>query len=110
MKNYFLLGYLRRYWPILILLAVAWLLPTSNSAFAMLGMVVYVPAAALTVVATALLMRHLVNRKTTDDYRAKGQLKLDWASLPANQKVWVFKIELWVWILALAIVCAAILS
>ena len=98
-----LVGYLFRYWYLVAAVWLAALLLRWEPALEALGVFVHLPLLVALVAVLSLLARHLVNRDTSDRYRASGRMREEWQALTPFQRVLLFKLELWVWFLVLAI-------
>ena len=105
-----MVGFVVRYWLILVLGWAAVLLVRWEAALEVLGVFVHLPLLAALVAALALLARHVINRTTTDQYRSSGMLAIEWLLLSPWQRVLLFKVELWVWFLVLAILGHSLLG
>lgn len=104
------LGFLIRYWLLLLLAFGALLLLRWEPARQVMGVFVHLPLLAFLVAVLGLLGRHLVNRQTTEAYSRTGRLKLEWHLLEPWQRVLIFKAELWTWFIVLAILAASLLG
>lgn len=103
-------GFLVRYWLLLVLLAAAVALLRWEAALQVLGVFVHLPVLVALVATLGLAARHLVNRSTTEPYSRSGELRREWRLLEPWQRVLIFKIELWVWFLVLAILGHSLLG
>jgi hypothetical protein len=101
-------GFFGRYWVLLLLIALLLLLVFSNVLFAIIGQMVWLPAWFLSVVIVALFGKNVVFRDTTDKYSDSGQYAKDFHALDPLWKVLITKVELWLLILAAALVAAAL--
>lgn len=81
-----------------------------EAALEVLGVFVHLPLLVALVASLALLARHLVNRDTSDRYRASGAMREEWRLLSPWQRVLLFKLELWVWFLVMAILAHSMLG
>lgn len=111
MKNIPILSYIKRYWFMLAILAVLIYAYKSGSiALAMRGALL-VPIFILISAASVLLLRNVLNRKTTDPYvDDKLWLKRDWADLTPFQRVLLTKVEAAAYFLGASIIAATLLT
>lgn len=103
-------GFLWSNWLLLLVAFAALILLRWDAARELLGVFVHLPLLVALVALLALAVRHLVNRKTTEPYSTSGRLKREWNEIEAWQRVLIFKLELWVWIIAGSIIAHSLLG
>lgn len=99
---------IRRYWVLFTLLALCGGLLLSNLLWPVFGAFLWVPALSLGAVGTALLIRNVFNSKTSDLDADSGRFEREWHDLDSRTRVILTVVQLSVYILAAAIVAAAI--
>ena len=108
-----IITYIKRYWPLLLVLAVLIYAYTSGAlGLAMKGLLL-IPIFTLTAAASGLLLRNVYNRSTTDKYvdsKEDGvkQITKDWDSLTPFQKIVLTKIEALVYFVGGALIAAGL--
>jgi len=105
-----ILSFLRRYWWLIVILYIGYVMVRSESVFAVLDVFGYLPLAFASWVGLVLLWRNLFNRKTTDQYVDSGRYVKDFDSLPAREKVWFTMIQAGCYLVGGAIITAAIVG
>ncbi len=101
-------GFVLRYWLIISLIAAFACLIFSNKLFAVVGMLVYLPALFIGAMAQALLARNILNNDTTDKSARTGQIKREWAEMDGKTRVILTKIEFLVYLLCASLITAAL--
>jgi hypothetical protein len=109
MKSF--IAFLRNYWLLIVLFAVALLIFGNAQAFLVAGTVVYVPVLTFGGILLALAFRSIFNRDTTWPYvydlDPKKGFDNDFNNLPASLKVWITCLQIWVYLIFIAIIIHA---
>lgn len=111
MKNIPILSYIKRYWFMLVILAVLIYAYKSGSIALALRGALLVPIFIMICAASVLLLRNVLNRKTTDPYvDDKDWLKRDWADLTPFQRVMLTKAEAAAYFIGASLIAASLLA
>ena len=105
------IGYIRRNWILLVIVAVLGWLALNEVVWAAAGWFVYPPVLCFGAGALAVLFRNVFNSKTTDAYADNrqpeaGNYTSDFNGLPAIHKVWITVIQTLVYVLVFGIISA----
>lgn len=76
----------------------------NNAAFKTFGPILYMVMLTFAVFVLAILIRRILNRKTTDAYVHSDQFDKDFIAMPANQRVWVTIIQFLVYLFIIAMI------
>ena len=89
-----IITYAKRYWPLLLALAVLIYAYTSGTIGVAMKGILLIPIFTLSAAASGLLLRNVYNRSTTDKYvDDKVQLTKDWESLTSYERIKLMKLE-----------------
>ena len=89
-----IITYLKRYWPLLLVLGVLIYAYTSGTIGVAMKGLLLIPIFTLTAAASGLLLRNVYNRQTTDRYADEKELiRKDWDSLTPFQRILFLKGE-----------------
>jgi len=104
-----IIGYIKRYWILLLVIAVLiWAYTSGALALTMRGALL-IPIFTLIAGASALLLRNVYNRKTTDKYADdKDWITKDWDSLTPFQRIVITKAEFLIYFFGGAIIAAGL--
>lgn len=98
-----------RYWQFLVWGAVFLGLVLNNTVFKWMGALTYLPLLAFGVFILAFIMRHILNKTSTDAYIHGDAYDTDFASLSARDKVFLTQGQFAVYIIVIAILAASVL-
>lgn len=107
-RNTALIAFFGRYWWLFVIFAAAVLIIFSNVLFDALGLLIYLPAFTTGAAITALLIRNVINRDTTDADADSGYTTRAWRKLPSRDRVIWSKIEILVYFLGACLIAAAL--
>jgi len=82
-----ILSFLKRYWLLLVMLALALVLCLTDLPFKLAGMFVFLPARGLGAIIVALLIRHLFFRQTLELDVDNGDFVTWWKALAPRDRV-----------------------
>ncbi len=99
-----------RYWKFAIWGAVFLGLVLNNTVFKYLGALTYLPLLSFGVFILAFVMRHILNRTTSDAYIETDAYEKDFAALPAIHKVWLTQVQFFIYIIVIAILASKVLA
>ena len=104
-----IIGYIKRYWILLVVIAILiWAYTSGALALTMRGALL-IPIFTLIAGASALLLRNVYNRKTTDKYvDEKDLIKNDWENLTPFQRIAITKAEFLIYFFGGAIIAAGL--
>jgi len=104
-----IIGYIKRYWILLAVIAILiWAYTSGALALTMRGALL-IPIFTLIAGASALLLRNVYNRKTTDRYvDDKDSITKDWDSLTPFQRIVITKGEFLIYFFGGAIIAAGL--
>lgn len=109
MKKIPIITYLKRYWPLLLVLAVLIYAYTSGAIGVAMKGLLLIPIFTLTAAASGLLLRNVYNRKTTDRYvDDKELITKDWDSLTSWQRILITKAEALAYFLGGSLIAAGL--
>lgn len=103
-----LAAYFKRYWVLLALFGIAVALIFSNVIFDALGTMVYLPALTLGAALSALLLRNVINRDTTDADADSGYTARAWKRLSARDRAIWAKVEILAYFLGACLIASAL--
>jgi hypothetical protein len=104
-----IIGYIKRYWVLLAAIAILiWAYTSGALALTMRGALL-IPIFTLIAGASALLLRNVYNRKTTDKYvDEKDLIKNDWENLTPFQRIAITKAEFLIYFFGGSIIAAGL--
>lgn len=82
----------------------------NNTTFQKFGPVLYLIFLTLAVFVLAIMMRRILNRKTTDAYVHSGQFDKDFMAMPSNHRVWMTFIQFLVYIFVIAMIAGHVMG
>lgn len=103
-------SFFSRYWQFAVWGAVFLVLVLDNAVFKYLGALTYLPLLAFGVFMIAFIMRHILNKTSTDAYIHADKYDTDFASLPAIHKVWLTQVQFGIYILVIAMLASKVLG
>jgi hypothetical protein len=101
-------SFLGRYWLLLLILAILAALLITNVLWTVTGAMLWVPALTFGAMATALLLRNIFNKSTSDEDADSGRFDQEWDKLDAKTRVVLTVIQILVYFLGAAIIAAAV--
>jgi len=104
------IGFLCRYWLLLLLCVAFLLITTSDKLFILLGTAIYAPFGVTLAALCGLLLRNVFNHETTDADADSGLYVDQWRALSPQQR---FTFTFWQWIayfLGACLIVAALLK
>jgi hypothetical protein len=104
-----IIGYIKRYWVLLAAIAILiWAYTSGALALTMRGALL-IPIFTLIAGASALLLRNVYNRKTTDRYADDSdKIKVDWDELTPLQRILITKAEFLVYFAGGCVIAAGL--
>jgi hypothetical protein len=104
-----IIGYIKRYWILLAVITILiWAYTSGALALTMRGALL-IPIFTLIAGASALLLRNVYNRKTTDKYvDEKDLIKNDWENLTPFQRIAITKAEFLIYFFGGSIIAAGL--
>jgi len=103
-------SFFSRYWQFMLWGAIFLCLVLDNMVFKWFGALTYLPLLAFSVFVLAFIMRHILNKTSTDAYIHADSYDTDFASLPAIHKVWLTQVQFFVYIVVIAILASKVLG
>lgn len=103
-------SFFQRYWQFCLWGAVSLVLVLNNQVFKFLGALIYLPLLVFAVFILAFVVRHVLNRTSTDAYIHADAYDTDFASLTPFQKVCVTQAQMMCYLLIIAILAARVLG
>jgi len=104
-----IITYAKRYWPLLLELAVLIYAYTSGTIGVAMKGILLIPIFTLSAAASGLLLRNVYNRSTTDKYvDDKVQLTKDWESLTSYERIKLMKFEALTYFMGGSIIAAGL--
>ena len=104
-----IIGYIKRYWILLLVIAVLIFAYTSGALALTMRGALLIPIFTLIAAASALLLRNVYNRKTTDKYADdKDWITKDWDSLTPFQRIVITKAEFLIYFFGGSIIAAGL--
>lgn len=103
-------SFLSRYWQFLIWGGVFLGLVLNNAVFKWMGALTYLPLLAFGVFILAFIMRHILNKTSTDAYIHGDSYDTDFASLSARDKVFLTQAQFAIYIIVIAILASSVLG
>jgi hypothetical protein len=104
-----IIGYIKRYWILLAVITILiWAYTSGALALTMRGALL-IPIFTLIAGASALLLRNVYNRKTTDRYADDSdKIKVDWDELTPLQRILITKAEFLVYFAGGCVIAAGL--
>jgi len=103
------IGYIKRYWILLLVIAVLIFAYTSGALALTMRGALLLPIFTLIAAASALLLRNVYNRKTTEKYADdKDWIAKDWDSLTPFQRIAITKAEFLIYFFGGSIIAAGL--
>lgn len=103
-------SFFERYWQFCLWGAVSLVLVLNNQVFKFLGALIYLPLLVFAVFILAFVVRHVLNRTSTDAYIHADAYDTDFASLTPLAKVVITQIQFAVYLIAIAFLAARVLG
>ena len=103
------IGYIKRYWILLLVIAVLIFAYTSGALALTMRGALLIPIFTLIAAASALLLRNVYNRRTTDRYSDDNEwITKDWDSLTPFQRIAITKAEFLIYFFGGSIIAAGL--
>lgn len=103
-------SFFSRYWQFMVWGAVFLVLVLDNAVFKYLGALTYLPLLSFSVFMLAFIMRHILNKTSTDAYIHWDAYDRDFASLPTIHKVWLTQLQFGIYLIVIALLASKVLG
>jgi uncharacterized membrane protein len=103
-------SFFTRYWQFAVWGGIFLGLVLDNAVFKWFGALTYLPLLAFSVFMLAFIMRHILNKTSTDAYIHADAYDTDFAALPTIHKVWLTQIQFGIYILVIALLASKVLG
>lgn len=103
-------SFFQRYWQFVLWGVISLALVLNNQVFKFLGSLIYLPLLTFSVFILAFVVRHVLNKTSTDAYIHGDAYDTDFASLTARDKVFITQIQFGFYLFVIALLASKVMG
>lgn len=103
-------SFFERYWQFVLWGVISLALVLNNEVFKFLGALIYLPLLTFAVFILAFVIRHVLNRTSTDAYVHGDAYDTDFASLSARDKVFLTQVQFLIYLIVIALLASKVMG